>query len=78
MRYKNCREDRKKCECICQFNKNQKFTPRCNRNNNAVCSHGLTPTCLNPDNVASCQNKKLTCINKTDRSIDLNDTIECK
>ena len=78
-RFDSCREDRHNCKCVCSFDsRNDKGNPRCNKQNNAICSGSLTPTCSNPDNIASCYSKKLTCANKIDGSIDLSDTIECK
>ncbi len=77
-RFNSCREDKQACKCICPFDLASRGTPRCTENNKAVCSRGLTPTCSNPDNLASCYSKKLTCANKNDGSIDLNDTIKCK
>ena len=77
-RFESCREDRHNCKCVCPFEIRVTGTPRCDKHNNAICSHGLKPTCSNSNNTASCYSKKLTCVNNIDGSIDLIDTIECK
>ena len=77
-RFKNCREDRASCRCVCQFKtKREKYTPRCSADNQAICSKGLTPTCSDPLNEPVCSGDKLFCRRKESSAIDLGDFVSC-
>jgi hypothetical protein len=78
-RFENCREDRVACKCVCPGEgEYEKSTPRCDNNNNAICSDGLRAVCKQDKNYPVCYDGKIVCHDKTNGAIDLVDSIECK
>ena len=79
-RFNPCREDKTICECSCSFKlENSRHTPRCHKIYDvADCPGRLTPTCSNPNNMPSCDNGILFCVDTDTLSIDLEDDVSCK
>ena len=78
-RFASCLEDKVRCQCTCSFNiKGQKHTPRCNKSDQAKCSHDLKPTCTKSTNEPVCHSGKLFCQNLQEGFVDLLDKVDCK